>query len=97
MTERLEATIRGDVQGVGFRWFVKRHAVRLGLAGWVSNEPDGSVRVVAEGPPVGLAELARLVRQGPSGAHVREVDEQRPPASGSMSSFEIRARGHGGD
>ena len=47
--ERLDATVRGRVQGVGFRYMVLEEAHRLGLAGWVANEPDGSVRCVAEG------------------------------------------------
>ena len=48
-TQRLEATVRGYVQGVGFRWFVVRRATQLGLTGWTANEHDGTVRVVAEG------------------------------------------------
>jgi len=45
---RLEAVVRGRVQGVGFRYYVSREARRLGLAGWVANERDGSVRAVVE-------------------------------------------------
>ena len=95
--ERLEARVRGEVQGVGFRWFVRRNATRLGLTGWVANEGDGSVRLVAEGPPSRLDDLVRLLRQGPAGASVLAVDESRLPASGSFGGFEIRSRGHAGD
>ena len=52
--QRLVATVRGMVQGVGFRWFVQREAARLGLDGWVANQVDGSVEVVAEGPDAAL-------------------------------------------
>lgn len=97
MTERLEVTIHGAVQGVGFRWFVKRHATRLGLHGWVANLPAGSVRVVAEGPRPALQELAELLRRGPAGAAVSIVDEQRSPAAGGFTEFEIRFGSHSGD
>jgi acylphosphatase len=97
MAERMEATIRGMVQGVGFRWFVVRHARRLRLTGWVANQPDGSVRVVAEGPPDDLDELSQALRDGPAGAHVSTVEGHRLSATGGFSRFEIRARGHAGD
>jgi len=97
VSERLDATVHGQVQGVGFRWFVKRRAVGLGLQGWVANLPGGSVRVVAEGPPAALDELAELLRRGPAGAAVRTVDEHRSPAAGGFAEFEIRAGSHGGD
>ena len=54
---RLEATARGRVQGVGFRYFVLRRGMELGLTGWVANESDGSVRCVAEGPRSDLEAL----------------------------------------
>src|SRR5439155_20058522 len=55
--QRLEATVRGRVQGVGFRYFVVREAMELGLVGWVANAADGSVVLVAEGPPAALDAL----------------------------------------
>lgn len=97
MAERLECIVRGTVQGVGFRWFVVRHARRLQLTGWVANQPDGSVCVVAEGPPDALDDLSRALGEGPAGADVRAVDGHRLPATGGFSRFEIRARGHAGD
>jgi acylphosphatase len=97
VNERLDATVRGYVQGVGFRWFVVRHAARLGLTGWTSNEPNGTVRVVAEGPGDALDELLARLKQGPAGAGVETVDAQRSPAQGNLGSFTIRAGGHGGD
>jgi acylphosphatase len=76
VTERLEATVRGSVQGVGFRWFVQRAAQRLALAGWTANAEDGSVRVVAEGPADKLDELMAALHQGPSGAKVTRVERR---------------------
>ena len=97
MTERLEAVVRGYVQGVGFRWFVVRRATQLGLRGWTSNEHDGTVRVVAEGNPAALDELLAALRSGPAGASVEHVDTQRLPAAGGLPNFTIRASGHSGD
>ena len=97
MDERLEATVRGVVQGVGYRLFVMRTAARLGLTGWVANEPRGAVRLVAEGPPALLAELATALRVGPPGALVESVDERRTTATGAFVRFEVRAGEHSGD
>ena len=97
VNQRLEAVVRGSVQGVGFRWFVRRQAGRLSLSGWVANEPDGSVRVVAEGTPAALAMLLSQLRNGPPGATVEKVDETWLPSAGTLADFEIRAGGHRGD
>jgi acylphosphatase len=95
--ERLEATVRGVVQGVGFRWFVVRRASDLALTGWASNQSDGSVRIVAEGPPEALDQLVRHLNDGPSGAHVQSVESARAPATAEFTSFTIRAGAHRGD
>jgi acylphosphatase len=88
--ERLTARVVGRVQGVGFRWWIRARAERLGLTGWVMNEGDErSVAVVAEGPPSSLDELEGLLREGPSGARVEHVDATRQPASGEYDRFEI--------
>lgn len=88
--ERLSATVIGRVQGVGFRWWVRTAADRLGLTGWVMNGPDErSVELVAEGPIVALDELERLLRQGPSGSVVERVESSRAPAAGSYGRFQI--------
>ena len=94
---RYEVTVHGRVQGVGFRWFVRSVAERLGLVGWVANDPSGSVRVVAEGDRASLDELVRLLREGPSGAKVQRVDTESGAARGSYRKFEIRSGGHSGD
>jgi acylphosphatase len=95
--ERLEARVIGSVQGVGFRWFVLREAVGLGLTGWVANEMDGSVAVLAEGDAAALDSLQAALAVGPPGARVDGVAAHRLPASGTHERFQIRGRGHGGD
>ncbi len=96
-TWRLDATVIGRVQGVGFRWFVLNAARSLGLAGWVANEADGSVRCVAEGPRLALEALLRELATGPVNAHVERVVPRWGPAGGIRGLFEIRSRAHPGD
>jgi acylphosphatase len=94
---RLDATIIGRVQGVGFRYFVLREAMELDLEGWVANGPDGSVRCVAEGPRARLDRLLELVREGPPSAIVERVSEAWMPATGTLGPFSVRSGGHRGD
>jgi acylphosphatase len=94
---RVEATVRGVVQGVGFRWFVMREAQRRELTGWVSNEVDGSVRVVAEGPSDAIATFRAALEEGPAGAIVERVSAVEMPATGGFGSFSVRSAGHRGD
>lgn len=94
---RLEATVRGRVQGVGFRYFVVRRALELGLTGWVANLPDGAVRCVAEGPPDALARLDDTLRNGPPGSFVEAVEAVRMPATGRFERFSVRSGAHSGD
>ena len=96
-TERLDAVVRGGVQGVGFRYFVLRQAAALGLEGWVRNEPDGSVRCRAEGPRPDLDALLAALRDGPPGAWVDDVAEAWGVASGDLGTFAVRSGGHPGD
>ena len=73
----LYVAVRGRVQGVGFRWFVRERARALGLTGWVRNRQDGTVEVLAVGDDVALQELRALLRAGPSGARVSDIEDQR--------------------
>lgn len=83
--------VRGQVQGVGFRWFVARQAHRLGLRGFVRNMDDGSVEVVAQGPDSAVDELARSLIQGPARARVSRVENTDVPHDiQAFSSFETR-------
>lgn len=94
---RLEATARGRVQGVGFRYFVLRRGMELGLTGWVANESDGSVRCVAEGSRSDLEALLKTMERGPPGALVEGVSATWSAATGTLRDFGIRAGGHRGD
>jgi acylphosphatase len=67
--------VRGQVQGVGFRYFVEQSATALGVRGWVRNVDDGSVEVYAVGTHHQLSELAGLLWKGPRWAEVRGVEE----------------------
>lgn len=97
VTRRLVAIVRGQVQGVGFRWFVQREAARLGLGGWVANQYDGSVEIVAEGPEIALGELVLLLWEGPPGSSVGGVETRHEPARGNLAGFIIRSGAHRGD
>ena len=69
--------VSGLVQGVGFRWFVARHARSLGLGGYARNLPDGRVEVVASGgEPEALTRLEELLRAGPAHAQVDRLERQ---------------------
>jgi acylphosphatase len=96
-TARLDATVRGNVQGVGFRMWVLRTASRLGLSGWVRNEPDGAVRAVAEGPRADVEELLKRLRVGPESAWVSSVQERWEAPTGGFDGFAIRSGSHSGD
>lgn len=74
--------VQGKVQGVWFRKHVRDEAQRLGVHGWVRNEPDGSVTVLAEGPAVSVELLTAWCQMGPSGAKVSSVDWVEGPPAG---------------
>lgn len=86
----LYVAVRGRVQGVGFRWFVRERARALGLRGWVRNRQDGSVEVLAEGDDSALHQLRIMLRDGPSGARVSDVEDQEmTPNVGALDPFGI--------
>jgi len=81
--------LTGRVQGVGFRWFARRVARELGVAGRVRNLPDGSVETVAVGDLSGLATFRERLREGPPGARVLAVEEQEIAVVPDWEGFEI--------
>jgi acylphosphatase len=88
MTARrfIHATIRGNVQGVGFRAFVERQALERGLDGWVRNRRDGAVEAVFAGPANAVEAMIEICRQGPAGSHVTGVDLREEEAAGLIPS-----------
>ena len=96
-TARLEVTVVGRVQGVGFRYFARREAERLGLDGWVANAPGGMVQCVAEGPRGQLEKFRDCLLQGPPSSIVERVSEAWMPATGTLGRFTVRSGAHSGD
>jgi acylphosphatase len=88
---RLEARVIGRVQGVYFRHYTVEQARALGLNGWVANAPDGSVRVVAEGPVPDLKRLLLWLHTGPAMAHVDAVYADWSESTGEFHSFSVRS------
>jgi acylphosphatase len=88
----LHAVVRGSVQGVGFRWFVRELASELHVAGWVMNRHDGSVEVMAEGADADIARLREALERGPAGAVVEQVDvlDDAEPFETNLGRFLIR-------
>jgi acylphosphatase len=81
--------VRGRVQGVGFRWFVEREAHMLGVAGWVRNNSDSSVEVLAIGTRDQLSGLRSRLRQGPRAARVDDVEESETKPIDGLKTFRI--------
>ncbi len=81
--------VRGRVQGVGFRWFVEREARTLGINGWVRNNADGSVEVLAMGTRDQLIAFRARLYAGPRAARVDAVDEVEAQPVAGLSTFRI--------
>jgi acylphosphatase len=81
--------VRGRVQGVGFRWFVEREAHILGIAGWVRNNADSSVEVLAMGTHDQLVGLRSRLREGPRAARVDDVEESEAKPVSGLTTFRI--------
>ena len=81
--------IHGHVQGVFFRDTTRRRAVEHGVAGWVRNNPDGTVEAAFEGDPEAVEAMVRFAAQGPRGAFVERVEEFEEEPEG-LEGFGIR-------
>jgi acylphosphatase len=94
MTEairRVRVTVRGRVQGVGFRYFTIRTAQDLGIVGWVRNTPVGTVEVEAQGVERRLRSFLKELERGPraarvSGLEIEDLEPLDPPPAG----FQVR-------
>ncbi len=90
MTRAVDLTITGRVQGVSFRYYATREAAHLEVAGWVRNQPDGSVALHAEGPDAAVDALVRWCGSGPPGARVERVEVTEGDVTGAAG-FDVRS------
>jgi len=81
--------IRGGVQGVGYRFFAQRAAAEHQVVGYVRNEPDGSVEVLAEGPATNVEAFKNELAAGPQWVRVEQVEEINLDPSGAYTSFRV--------
>ena len=89
MSERRAYRITGNVQGVGFRWWTRKTASGIGLAGTVRNARDGSVEIEAEGDADALDRFENELEHGPAPARVRELHREEPGDDSLPDGFEI--------
>lgn len=88
-TEQLHAIVHGLVQGVSFRHYTVLAAYEIGLVGWVRNNPDGTVEVVAEGTRTQLDRFLQFLHRGSPAARVKSVTTEWRPAQGQFSTFQV--------
>ncbi|EKD64936.1 MAG: hypothetical protein ACD_50C00235G0006 [uncultured bacterium] len=81
--------ISGFVQGVGFRYFVKKNAQDLGLTGWVRNTPDGRVEAFLQGSEVDIEKMIKLCRKGPFLSEVKDVGASWEDQREDLEGFKI--------
>ncbi|MEA5454928.1 acylphosphatase [Sinomonas sp. JGH33] len=86
---RLHATVKGMVQGVGFRYWTRGEAARLGLVGSAGNRLDGAVEIVAEGDLEGVEQLLRWLQSGETPGRVDAVEASIGPATGEFKRFSL--------
>ena len=89
MPVALHVPVTGLVQGVFFRAWARDEAQALGVSGWIRNCSDGSVEALLEGEAEAIEELIDLLREGPPGAQVEDVEIEETDREG-LSSFEVR-------
>jgi len=87
---RAEITVNGLVQGIGFRYYILRQAQNLGLTGYVKNLFTGEVYTIAEGERGIIEELIKLIKAGPSHAHVKNCRVDWSDSKEEYTTFEIR-------
>lgn len=86
---RVHVFIKGRVQGIGFRYWIREQARQLDLAGWARNLADGRVEAVFEGPKDKVEEMIKRCSKGPLFASVGKIDFYKEKASGEFEGFEI--------
>ncbi|MBS7625513.1 acylphosphatase [Candidatus Bathyarchaeota archaeon] len=89
MKVRAHIYVSGHVQGVFFRHETRKHALRLGVSGWIRNLPDGRVEAIFEGEKDAVDDILDFCRRGPPGAIVKDVEVQWAPWTGEFQGFRI--------
>jgi acylphosphatase len=89
MKKAAKIIVKGTVQGVFFRQFVKDHADKLKLTGFVRNLDTGDVEIICEGEPDNIERLARFVRKGPEHSQIRGAEISERKWTGSFREFKI--------
>ncbi|HHS49868.1 MAG TPA: acylphosphatase [candidate division Zixibacteria bacterium] len=87
--KRVRIVVEGRVQGVGFRWFVQQTARTFDVLGWVKNNPNGTVEIVAEGKKASVDEFATAVKDGPISAMVTNFTISEEPPKDDFANFRI--------
>lgn len=87
---RATITVKGRVQGVGYRANAARQANALGLRGWIRNLPNGDVEALAEGPEETVDRFIQWCHRGPTAAHVTRVNVEQSEATGEYRGFTVR-------
>jgi acylphosphatase len=89
MDKAVSVRVTGRVQGVAFRWYAVQEAERLGVTGWIRNEPDESVAGHFEGDDDAVDAMVAWCRHGPSYAAVRDVAVTEARPTGARA-FDVR-------
>ena len=87
---RSKVIVKGIVQGVNFRYYTQRQAIRYNVTGWVRNLPDGSVAALFEGEEQDVEAMLQWCHHGPPSAQVTELIVQPEEYQGEFSSFSIK-------
>jgi len=90
MKKRLEAKVFGIVQGVGFRFFIHYYAKKYNITGYVKNDIDGTVSFIGEGNEEDLKKILEYLKQGPTGAEVKEVKYEWKNFMNEFNNFSIK-------
>lgn len=88
--KQVHGSIRGRVQGVGFRYFTQQVAAELGIVGWVKNAYDGSVEFLAQGTDEEIEAFLRNLSRGPASASVQDMRVRESSITRDYTSFNIR-------
>ena len=84
-----KVTVTGRVQGVGFRWYAMNRARALGVTGWVTNNPDGSVTAWIEGADDDVDSMVSALKVGPPGSRIRDFFQEAAVPSGRFDGFDV--------